>query len=107
MAIFKFSPNGSNRIYATYIGGSGNEQPHSMISDGSGNLVIAGASNSDDYPTVGTQLYAKGGFDIIITKLNATGSALIGSVKIGGTGDDGINIRAKSDGATGAVSLRR
>ena len=107
MAIFKFSPNGSNRIYATYIGGSGNEQPHSMISDGSGNLVIAGASNSDNYPTVGTQLGPRGGFDIVITKLNATGSALLGSVKIGGTGDDGINIRAKSDGATGAVSLRR
>ncbi|MBS1734494.1 MAG: hypothetical protein JST02_14460, partial [Bacteroidetes bacterium] len=36
IAIFKFSPNGSNRVYATYLGGSGNEQPHSLIVDKQG-----------------------------------------------------------------------
>jgi len=107
MAIFKFSSNGSNRLYATYIGGSGNEQPHSMISDGSGNLIIAGATNSPNYPVVGPQAFAGQGYDIVITKLNAAGSALIGSVRVGGSGDDGINIRAKSEGAQGAISLRR
>lgn len=97
IAIIKLSPNGANRIYATYIGGSGNEQPHSLIVDGAGNLVIAGRSNSSDYPGTGANsgLIGSGGdFDIIVTKLNAAGSALIGSKRIGGTQPDGVNISA-------------
>ncbi|MBK6635541.1 MAG: hypothetical protein IPG38_15700 [Chitinophagaceae bacterium] len=50
ISIIKFSANGSNRLYATYLGGSGNEQPHSMICDAQGNLIIAGRSNSKNYP---------------------------------------------------------
>ncbi|MBI1341477.1 MAG: PKD domain-containing protein [Terrimonas sp.] len=94
IGIIKLTPNGANRVYATYIGGGGNEQPHSIIVDPQGNLVIAGRSNSSDYPTVpaNSVIGTGGSFDIIVTKLNATGSALIGSKKIGGTGDDGVNI---------------
>ena len=36
IAIIKLSPDGRNRIYATYIGGSGEEQPHSLIVDPAG-----------------------------------------------------------------------
>src|SRR5205085_3706859 len=94
IAIFKFSPNGSNRMYATYLGGSGNEQPHSMIVDAQGNLIVAGRSSSNNFPTKGlSPIGPRGAFDIIITKFNAAGSDIIGSIKIGGTGDDGVNIR--------------
>ena len=108
IALFKFTPNGG-RAYATYLGGSRNEQPHSLIVDAAGNLVMAGATNSSDYPQVnGLGLGSSGGdYDIILTKFNAAGNALIGSVKIGGTGDDGINIRPKYEGNPGAVSIRR
>jgi gliding motility-associated-like protein len=98
MAIFKFDPSGANRVYATYLGGStGNEQPHSLIVDGAGNLVIAGRTTSTDYPTKGSlrKYGTGGGWDIIVTKLNATGTALIGSVIIGGKGNDGVNIKHK------------
>jgi gliding motility-associated-like protein len=91
IGIFKFSSNGTQRLYATYIGGNGDEQPHSMIADALGNLVIAGRTNSPNYPLL-TSIPATGnGNDIVVTKLNATGTALIGSVKIGGSGDDGLN----------------
>ena len=110
MAIIKFDPTGANRVYATYIGGaSGNEQPHSMVVDASGNLIIAGRTTSNDYPTRGPLLnYGPlgGGWDIVVTKLNATGTALIGSVKIGGKGDDGVNIRHKYT-VLGAESIDR
>lgn len=93
MGIIKLSPNGSNRLYATYVGGSGNEQPHSLIVDGAGNLVIVGRTNSSNYPTTGSGLIGPGGqYDIVVTKLNASGTALIGSKKIGGSGNDGVNI---------------
>ncbi|MBV9987326.1 MAG: PKD domain-containing protein [Chitinophagaceae bacterium] len=109
IGIMKFDPTGSNRVYATYIGGSGNEQPHSMVVDGAGNLVIAGRTTSANYPLKGAlQTYGPGGSqDIVITKLNASGSALIGSVRIGGNGDDGVNIRAKYQSPRGAESIDR
>ena len=93
MGIMRLSPNGSTRLYATYIGGVGNDQPHSLIVDGAGNLIIAGRTNSSNYPTTGGGLIGPGGqHDIVVTKLNASGTALIGSKKIGGSGDDGVNI---------------
>ncbi len=106
IGIIKLSPDGSNRMYATYIGGrTGNEQPHSLIVDGQGNLILAGRTNSSDYPVTGSGLIGSGGgFDIVVTKLNSTGSALIGSKKIGGSGDDGVNINS---GRNGPNSLQR
>jgi hypothetical protein len=93
MGIIKLTPDGSNRVYATYIGGKGKEQPHSLVVDDAGNLIIAGRTNSADYPTRGINTVgATGGFDIVVTKLNASGTALIGSLKIGGLQDDGVNI---------------
>lgn len=94
ISIMKLSPDGKNRIYATYIGGSRKDQPHSLIEDSQGNLVLAGRSNSSDYPVtelIKTDPKAED-YDIVVTKLNATGSALIGSIKIGGAAQDGVNI---------------
>lgn len=98
MGIMKLSSNGSRRLYATYIGGSGEDQPHSLFCDPQGNLVIAGRTSSSNYPVKpSTALFGGanglGGYDIVVTKLNTTGSALIGSLRIGGTGNDGINTK--------------
>ena len=107
IAIFKFNSNGTNRVYATYLGGDGNEQPHSMIVDPGGNLIVAGRSFSNNYPTTIPQIGSGGNNDIVITKFNAAGTALIGSVKIGGSNNDGINIRSKYESPDGADRLRR
>ena len=115
IGIMKFNSTGTSVMYATYIGGAdGNEQPHSLVVDANGDLIIAGRTTSADYPTkapftIGTG----GGQDIILTKLSADGSALLGSLRIGGTGDDGVNIRSKdlplpgSRTLVGTVSTRR
>ncbi len=95
IGIMKFSPNGANRVYATYIGGSKNEQPHSLIVDGQDNLIMAGRTTSDNYPVKSPTFGSGGGHDIVLTKINAAGNALIGSMKIGGKGMDGVNINPK------------
>ena len=101
IGIIKLSPDGSSRIYATYIGGAGWDQPHSLIVDAAQNLIIAGRTNSDNYPVRGVGKVGPGGaYDIVVTKLNTTGTDLIGSLKIGGTGDDGVNISAERGQAT-------
>lgn len=91
IGIMKFSSNGSSRVYATYIGGNQADYPHSLFCDPQGNLVVMGRSYSGtDYP--GQVLGGGGGADIVVTKLNATGSGIIGSLVIGGSADDGVNI---------------
>lgn len=110
IAIMKFLPDGSNRVYATYLGGNGNEQPHSMICDPQGNLIVAGRSNSANYFTTlsdPAQVGVRGGYDIVVTKFNAAGTGIIGSVKMGGTGSDGVNIRPKTASPDGVDSIRR
>ena len=101
MGIFKFSPDGVQRMYATYLGGEGNDYPHSLICDGQGNLVVMGRTYSSRYP--GTVVGPGGGADIAVTKLNASGTAIIGSMRIGGTGADGVNVSDLQEG--GAINL--
>lgn len=107
IAIMKLSPDGSQNLWATYLGGSHNEQPHSMMCDASGSLVIAGRSKSDNYPQTRPRIGPGGGYDIVVTKLAPDGRSLMGSVKIGGTGDDGVNIRGKYVAPEGADATRR
>ena len=112
IAIMKFSADGSKRIYATYLGGTGNEQPHSMICDAQGNLFVSGRTNSTDYPLkpAGNFIHpteSSAGYDIVITEFNASGSNIIGSVKIGGSADDGVNIRSKYANPGGDDATRR
>ncbi len=101
IGIFKFSPDGSQRMYATYLGAEGNDYPHSLISDGQGNLVVMGRTYSSRYP--GTLFGPGGGADIAVTKLNASGTGIIGSMRIGGTGADGVNVSDLQEG--GSINL--
>ncbi len=99
ITISKYNAMGSAMIYSTYVGGNGNELPHSLIVNDQDEVVIAGRSNSTNYPTLTGSYDAthNGGWDIILTKLNATGTALLGSTYLGASGDDGLNI---NDGGT-------
>ena len=108
IAISKFNPDGTALLYSTYLGGGGNELPHSLVVDNAGNLIVYGTSGSDDYPVTagaydetyndGTSVPVDGGainfpngVDIIISKLSVDGSSLLASTYIGGSGNDGFN----------------
>lgn len=93
IAVTKYDPDGTSQIYATYIGGDDLDAPHSMISDFSGQLYIFGSSSSDNYPVTANafQTSKAGLSDIVVTKLNSNGTALVGSTFVGGSQSDGIN----------------
>ncbi len=97
VAIMKFNSSGSAVLFATYLGGSGDEQPHSMICDPQGDLIVTGRTTSPDFPTDNSHTTNVGGgsFDVFITKFNPTGTGIIGSMKIGGSGSDGVNYKPK------------
>ena len=96
--ITKFNTNGSQLLFATFIGGTDNEQPHSVtvLADSlpaNPEIVIFGTTNSSDFPTTpgAYDRTYNGGSDIFICKLNITGNTMIASTLYGGSGDDGIN----------------
>lgn len=96
MAIMKLNPAGSAKVYATYIGGDMNDQPHSIVVDEFKNLVIAGRTYSGNYPVTSTAFDPShnGNADIVVTTLNPLGTGLVGSTYIGGSGNDGVNVTA-------------
>jgi gliding motility-associated-like protein len=108
VAIMKFNSIGNAVLYSTYLGGSGDEQPHSMICDPQGNLIVTGRTSSANFPTYPTALTAfqGSGFDIFITKFNGNGTGLIGSQRIGGKADDGVNYKPKYVSTNGTQELR-
>ena len=107
ISIMKFSANGTQRLYATYLGGSGNEQPSSMICDQQGNLFITGRTSSNNFPGVPIRQGARIDYDIFVVKINNAGTLLLGGARAGGTRDDGVNIRGKHVTPSGAFATRR
>jgi len=94
ISVSKLNPTGTNLIFATYLGGSGGDYPHSLVVTNSGELTVFGSTNSNNYPTTANALdatYNGGSSDIVVTKLNPTGSALVGSTYMGTPGTDGRN----------------
>jgi len=85
-----FEPDGSELIYCTYLGGSGQESPDRLISRDNGNVVLAGFTSSADFP-VTEGAFQPNGFESFITCLNADGSDLVFSTYLGG-GENNDNI---------------
>lgn len=68
-----------------------------------------GRSSSTNFPTkpATNATYASSGYDITVTKFTSDGTGIIGSIKIGGSNDDGVNIRSKYVTPGGADAIRR
>ncbi|MEP6749571.1 MAG: PKD domain-containing protein [Bacteroidota bacterium] len=104
IGLTRFSSDGTSRIYSTFLGGKGNDYPLSMISDAQANLVLMGRTYSDNFP--GKLIGKGGGGDLAVIKLNATGTAIIGSLRIGGTGLDAANIQDQRGNSNSPQKLR-
>jgi len=92
-------------VYATYLGGSGDDNliafPWGILAvDNLGNAYVTGGTTSTDFPTVDpVQAHLGGGYDAYVAKINSTGTALIYSTYLGGSGDDiGRGIAVDSNG---------
>ena len=116
-----FDPNGTTLLYATYLGGTKSDHPHSMVVNSNGELIVMGTTGSTNFPTqnaiqssnaggstVNVNGYDFEDSDIFVTRFNAAGSALLSSTYIGGTGNDGINMNINKnygDASRGEVVL--
>lgn len=107
VTINKFSADGSTQLYATHLGGSFTDAPHSLNISPNNELIILGNTDSDDFPVSGNAYQSsfvsgpdfsgpgddnyKYGSNIFVAKLNSSGTTLLSSTYFGGSGGDGIN----------------
>jgi len=98
--VTKLNSTGTELVYSTYLGGSGNvsgqagDTPESIAVDGLGEAYLTGTTVSIDFPvTAGAFQTVNNGATLgygdtngFVTKLNPTGAALLYSTYLGGEG---------------------
>ena len=98
--VAKFSKDGGELVYATYLGGSEDDKGLAIAVDEGGAAFITGLTESEDYPvTVGAfrDRFPKGQTSSFITKLNPSGDALDYSTYVGGRSGNGIAIDSEGN----------
>jgi hypothetical protein len=87
--VFKLNAAGSTLLYATYIGGRGDDRAAAVAVDSSGQIYIAGSTASTNFPLAAAVRATLGGpRDAFALKLNSLGNQLIYSTYLGGSGYD-------------------
>jgi len=88
--VTELNPSGAGLVFSTYLGGSDNDQAYGLVLDASGNIYVAGSTQSNNFPTtpnVFQTTYAGAG-DGFLTKMGAAGAVLVYSTFVGGSGAD-------------------
>lgn len=100
----KFSPSGSSLVFSTYLGGNARDSGHSIALDSAGCIYVVGETFSPDFPlhrAVQGSLNSYG--SLFVTKMSASGNALVYSTYLGGKSTD-LPARIVADG-TGAAYI--
>jgi hypothetical protein len=90
--VTKLNATGTALVYSTYLGGSVRDIGSAIAVDSAGNAYVAGRALSSDFPvTQGAfqttnHAAVNGNATAFVTKLNPTGTALVYSTYLGGTG---------------------
>jgi beta-propeller repeat-containing protein len=96
--VTKLNSTGSALVYSTYLGGLDVDGSLGIAVGRFGNAYVTGSTESTNFPTTaGAVQTTFGGIqDAFVTKLNETGSALLYSTFLGGSGaDSGLSIAAR------------
>ena len=99
--VMKLNSEGTSLLYATYLGGNADDEGLAIAVDSTGAAYVAGYTDSTDFPTANPFLASSNGDrDGFVTKLNASGNALIYSTYLGGSGSDlAFAIAADAEGS--------
>ena len=102
--VAKLSPDTSTLVYSTFLGTGSTEGITAIAVDAAGNAYITGNTMGSSFPiTSGAfdSTFNGGSRDAVVTKLNSSGSALLYSTFLGGSGNDlGYALAVDATGAT-------
>jgi hypothetical protein len=99
--VTKLNASGSALVYSTFLGGTGADDGEDIAVDASGSAYVVGDTFSGDFPTTQGAFdttFNGGIVDAFVTKLNASGSALVYSTFLGGANQDEGNGIAVQEG---------
>jgi hypothetical protein len=99
--VAKLTTTGSALLFSTLLGGSSVETALGVAVDSSGSAYVTGSTGSSDFPTTpgAFDTTANGGGDAFVTRINASGSALLDSTYLGGSnGESGLGIAVDTSG---------
>jgi hypothetical protein len=87
--VAKFNAQGQP-VYITYLGGNSIDSGYGIATDSDGNAYVTGFTASANFPIVNAYQPNFGGgfYDAFVTKLNPSGSGLVFSTYLGGTGHE-------------------
>jgi len=112
--VLKLNTNGSALLFSTLLGGESIDIGRGIALSAGGDILVSGETESTDFPTVNAfQNYHAGGPDWLprdgfVTKLSPSGSSIVYSTYLGGSGRDGaFDISLDPDGracVTGGTS---
>lgn len=100
--VVKLGVSGLALAYATYLGGEGDDFGQEIAVDSAGYAVVTGVTASAGFPVRRPlQRFLGGGaYDAFLAKIPPTGTPLVYSTFLGGSGDDfGSNVALDSTGA--------
>jgi hypothetical protein len=102
--VAKLNPAGSGLVYSTFLGGTQPDETFGIALDAARNAYVTGETVSSNFPTTAAAFNrtANGGSDAFVAKLNATGSALVYSTRLGGS-DNELPEDLAVDGSGNAV----
>src|SRR5262249_41496525 len=101
--VTKLNPQGTAVVYSTYLSGDGTSNSGQSIAvDGTGSAVVVGSTNSTTFPGASGQ--TNGGTDAFVTRLDPSGSAIVYSKLLGGTGTDNASAVAVDGGGNAYVT---
>ena len=87
--VTKINASGSARLYSTFLGSGGVDEGRGIAVNNRGEVYVTGSAGFSDFPMKNPIQGTWGGSgDAFLTKLNATGSALVYSTYLGGNGID-------------------
>ena len=103
--VTKFSTAGNALAYSTYLGGKGAEYGYGIAADASGRAIVAGSTESSDFPTQSPYDPSyNGAYDAFVTELSAAGKWLVYSTFLGGSDWDQASAVAVDDSGRAYVT---
>jgi uncharacterized protein (TIGR03437 family) len=98
----KINSAGAALVYSTYLGGSAAEIGSDVSVDSQGSAYLTGDTNSTNFPTTpgAYRTTGAGGTDAYLTKLNADGSTIVYSTRLGGSElDSAVSVAVDAAGS--------